>query len=465
MVDSSRDKNIELLTYCEVESVRGAIGNFDVTIRKKARYVDMVKCTGCGSCMEKCPTKVLSEWDLGMGKRKAIYTPFAQAVPNVPVIDRDNCIWFSKGKCGACKKVCAADAIDFDQQDELVTSKFGIIIVATGYELFPWEQNYGEYGGGRYPDVVTALHFERMLQASGPTSGHVIRPSDGKEPKNVVFIQCVGSRDESKGVPYCSGICCMYTAKQAILLREHVPDAQTYVFYMDIRATKKNYEQFVLRAQREYGAIYIRGRVSRIYKKGEKLIVKGADTLSGQPMEIEADLVVLATGVVSQPDAPQMAQKFSMPCDQFGFFTEAHPKLKPVESVTRGILLAGACQSPMDIPEAVNAGSAAAVKVCGVLCHDELRLDPTIAVIDQDRCSGCLTCTKVCPFDAIVVEQIGSRSVARVMETLCQGCGTCVANCPAEAIAAKGFTNAQIYSQIEAPFKKVEKELASGVPS
>ena len=264
MVESSKDKNITIHTYSEVEQVKGYVGNFDVRIRKKARSVDMSKCTGCGECAKACPVVVPSEWDLGLGTRKAMYTPFPQAVPNVPVIDRSVCLIFTKAKekCGAaCVRACVAKAVTHKQEDEIINEKFGAIVVATGYSLYPWEKNYGEYGGGRYKDVITSLHFERMLQASGPTGGHIIRPSDGKEPENVVFIQCVGSRDESKGVPYCSGICCMYTAKQAILLKEHINHAQAYVFYIDIRATKKNYEQFVLRAQRDYGVIYTRGRV------------------------------------------------------------------------------------------------------------------------------------------------------------------------------------------------------------
>ena len=463
MVESSKDKNIEILTYSEVEQVKGYVGNFEVTIRKKARSVDMSKCTGCGTCMEKCPIKVPSEWDLGLGIRKVIYTPFPQAVPNVPVIDREKCVYFLRGKCEACKKFCAAEAIDFDQEDEIINETFGAIVVATGYSLFPWEEHYGEYAAGRYKDVVTGLHFERMLQASGPTGGKVIRPSDGEEPKSVVFIQCVGSRDESKGVPYCSGICCMYTAKHAILLREHVPDAQAYVFYIDIRATKKNYEQFILRAQREYGAVYVRGRVSRIYQRGDKLIVKGSDTLAGTPVEVEADMVVLATAVIPQPDAAEVARMLSIPHDQYAIFTEAHPKLRPVESVTRGIFLAGCCQSPMDIPEAVATGSATAVKVCGILSHDELTLEPRIAEVDPERCSGCLSCVEVCPFEAIVADKVDSRTVSRVIASVCQGCGTCAATCPAEAIAVKGFNNSQIYAQISAPFEKRAEEVTIGL--
>jgi len=254
----------------------------------------------------------------------------------------------------------------------------------------------------------------------------------------------------------------MYTAKHAILLKEHVPDAQAFVFYIDIRSTKKNYEQFILKAQRDYGAMYIRGRVSRIYQKGDRLVVKGADTLAGTPIEIEADLVVLATAVVPQPDAAEMGRRLSIPYDQYAIFTEAHPKLRPVESVTRGIFLAGCCQSPMDIPEAVATGSAAAAKVCGILSHDELTLEARIAKVDTARCSGCLTCVNVCPFEAIVADKVDSRTVSRIIPSLCQGCGTCTATCPAEAITLSGFNNSQIFAQISAPFEKRAKEVAIG---
>jgi heterodisulfide reductase subunit A len=254
----------------------------------------------------------------------------------------------------------------------------------------------------------------------------------------------------------------MYTAKQAILLKEHIHDVQPYVFYMDIRATKKNYEQFVLRAQRDYGVNYTRGRVSRIYEKDGKLVVKAADTLAGEAIEVEADLVVLATAVVAQTDAADVARMLGIPHDQFTFFTEAHPKLRPVESVTRGIFLAGACEAPMDIPESVEMGSAAAAKVCGILSHAELMLEPTIAVVNTDRCSGCLACTKVCPFEAITTASVDGRTVSSVIASVCQGCGTCAATCPAQAIILKGFTNDEIFAQIEAPFKKSEKKEVAG---
>jgi heterodisulfide reductase subunit A len=457
MTESSHDENIELMTYAEIVEVKGFVGNFDVTIRKRPRYVDMTKCTGCGLCVEKCPTKVPSEWNLDLGLRKSIYIPFGQAVPNVPVIDKENCLFFTKGRCKICQKLCPAGAVDYEQVEELVTKKFGAIIVATGFTQFD-PSVYGEYGGGKFKDVITGLHLERMLDTSGPTGGHVLRPSDQKEPKNIVFIQCVGSRDESKGRPYCSRICCMYTAKQAILLKDHYPETQSYIFYIDIRAAGKGYEEFVKRAQREYGAIYIRGRVSKIYEKGDKMIVRGVDTLAGKQVEIEADLVVLATAVVPQPDAIELAKILNIPYDQYGFYSEAHPKLQPVESVTKGIFLTGSCQFPKDIPDSVATTGAASVRACEILSKDELILDPKIACVNSDVCSGCLNCVEVCPFNAIESKEVDGKTVAQVVPTLCHGCGNCASACRTGAANVQGFTDDQIYAQVASVFEVLKKE-------
>ncbi|KKL54140.1 hypothetical protein LCGC14_2268370, partial [marine sediment metagenome] len=315
MVEVNQSDLIKLHTFSEVEEVSGYVGNFKVKIRKKARLVDENKCNGCGTCWQRCPVRLPSEFDMNLGKRKAIYVPFPQAVPNVPVIDQKNCLYINKKKCGICKKVCPFEAIDFEQKDEIVEEKFGAIIVATGFTMFD-HSIYGEYGYGKYKNVTTGLHFERMLNSSGPTGGKIIRPSDGKEVKKVVFIQCVGSRDEARGMPYCSRLCCMYTAKQALLLKEHNPEAEAYVFYIDIRAAGKNYEEFVERVQNEYGATYLRGRVSKIFQRNGKLMVRGCDTLSGTQIEIDADLVVLATALIARPDAVELAQMLHIPYDQ-----------------------------------------------------------------------------------------------------------------------------------------------------
>lgn len=457
MVAAAQHPQIKLMTYAEVEKVAGYVGNFEVTIRKKARSVDASKCTGCGTCWEKCPTKVDSEFDLGLGKRKAIYVPFPQAVPAVPVIDREHCRQFTKGKCGVCQKVCPAQAIDYAQEDEIVTEKFGAIVVATGYELFPWEEVYGEYGYGQYPDVIISMHFERLNNASGPTGGKIIRPSDGKEPKTVVFIKCVGSRDEAKGKSYCSRTCCMYTAKHAHQVLEKIPDAQAIIFYMDVRTPGKAYEEFYQRSVHE-GAVYVRGRVSRIYPEGDKLIVCGEDTLLGRQVTVAADLVVLATAMVPSRGWASLAKMVGLSTDKDGFFQEAHPKLRPVETFTAGVFLAGACQGPKDIPDTVAQASAAAAKVCQLLAKDEMATDPMISVVDESLCSGCAMCQPICPYKAIemktitekVAGKIISRQVASVNSGLCQGCGACTVACRSGALNLKGFTNEQILAEVDA---------------
>jgi len=457
MVDAAQHPKIRLLTYAEIEEVGGYIGNFEVTIRKKARSVNEDVCTGCGICWSKCPSKAPNEFDCGLGERKAIYIPFPQAVPNKPVIDRENCRYFTKGKCGVCKKVCPAGAVDFEQEDELLRERFGAIVVATGYELFD-HSVYGEYGYGKYPDVITGLEFERLINASGPTGGKLKRPSDGKIPKTVVFVKCVGSRDEAKGFPYCSRTCCMYTAKQAILLREKMPEAEAYVFYMDVRTPGKGYEEFYTRATEEFGVNYLRGRVARIYPKGDQLVVRGEDTLVGAQVEIEADLVVLATAMVARRDAAELAQRIGFSYDQYHFFTEAHPKLRPVETNTAGVFLAGACQGPKDIPDTVAQASAAAVKVAMLFSRDELETNPMVATVDEGTCSGCEWCKPTCPYGAIdiktIEERVGKRTVSRRVATvntgLCQGCGACTVACRSGAMNLKGFTNEQILAEVEA---------------
>ncbi|MFH1096664.1 MAG: CoB--CoM heterodisulfide reductase iron-sulfur subunit A family protein [Candidatus Desantisbacteria bacterium] len=454
MVAVAQNKNITLMTYSEVIEVHGVIGNFDINIRKKARLINASKCIGCGICTQKCPSKkALSEFNERLEVRKAIYTPFPQAVPNIPVIDKDVCTYFQTGKCKVCEKVCPAGAIDYSQEDEIVTEKFGAVVIATGFDIYD-HSSYGEYGYGEFKDVITSLQFERLINSSGPTGGHVSRPSDGKDPKTIVFISCVGSRDDSKCRPYCSRVCCMYTAKQAMLLRDHYPQTQSFVFYMDIRAGGKGYEEFVQRAQNEYGVIYLRGRVSRIYEKKDKLLVKGADTLSGRQVEIEADLVVLANGLEPKKDARNLAQLFHISYDQYGFYNELHPKLAPVETAISGVFLAGTCQGPKDIPDTVAQASASAAKVIGLLSKDKMEVEPMISMVNQILCSGCETCYIVCPYKAIEMEDKevvrgDLRHVARVIESVCKGCGVCVGSCYSKAIDLKGFTDRQLLEEIK----------------
>jgi len=451
MVEVAQNPRIKLYTYSEVEAIDGYIGNFKATIRKKARGVDIKKCTGCGLCQQKCPTKVKSEFDAGMGIRKAIYVPFPQAVPNKPVIDRENCLKFTRDKCGACQKLCPAGAIDYDQQDESVVEDVGAIICATGYELADTNL-YHEYA--QDPDIISGLQFERLVSASGPTLGELKRPSDGRLPKSIVFIQCAGSRDPLYGRAYCSKICCMYTAKHTMLYRHKVHDAKAYVFYMDIRAGGKNYDEFVRRAIEEDHAIYIRGRVSRIFRRADKLIVRGADTLLGSQVEIEADMVVLATAIAAPKGIEKLAQILGISYDQHKFMCEAHPKLRPVETNTAGVYLAGACQAPKDIPDSVAQAGAAASKVLGLFGQRELLREPMVAQVNQKTCVGCFTCQGVCAYKAIERFELKDRKgnlikiVADINKGKCQGCGACAATCRSNSIQVSGFTDPQIFSQI-----------------
>jgi len=476
MVELAQHENIKLYTWSEIESIDGYLGNFDVRIRKKARSVDLNLCTGCSSCWQVCPCKkIKSEFDMGLGNRTAIYIPFPQAIPSKPVIDRENCILFKDARkknirpndskvCRKCIDACPiapVKAIDYNQEDEIIEEKVGAIIVATGYRELE-DGLYGEYGGGKYKDVITGLQFERLASASGPTEGMIKRPSDGKEPEIVVFIQCVGSRDPAKGCSYCSKTCCMYTAKHTMLYKHKVHHGHAFVFYIDIRCAGKGYEEFSLRAIEEEGATYLRGRVSRVYQKGEKLVVLGADTLTGSVVEIEADMVVLASAMKAQDDAEKFAQKLSIQYDKDRFFSEMHPKLKPVESSSAGIFLAGTCQGPKDIPETVAQAGAAASKVLALLSSDELEREPVVARVDRQlppvfsTCIGCFYCQKVCPYSAIEQEDIKARdgsvikTVARVNEGLCQGCGLCAATCRSKSIELAGFNDEQIYAEINA---------------
>ena len=463
MVEVAQHPNIKLYTYAELEHLDGFIGNFKATIRLKAKSVDEKICTGCGLCTTKCPQKrIPSEFNAGLGLRTAIYVPFPQAVPNKPVIDKKHCNYYKRGKCKICEKTCPTGAICFDKEDEFVTEDIGAVVVATGFNVLGTEF-FPEYGYGRYKDVITGLQFERLASASGPTSGEIRRPSDGTMPKKIVFIACAGSRDPAKGIHYCSKICCMYTAKHAMLYQHKVHGGESYVFYMDIRAAGKNYEEFVRRAIEDDGVNYVRGRVARGYEKDGTLSVKGVDTLMGaKPVEIEADMVVLATAGVSNEGAEELAQRLHVSYDPYKFFAEAHPKLKPVETNTAGIYVAGACQAPRDIPETVSMASGAAAKVAALFSSDKLVREPLIAVVNRmappvySTCVGCFMCQTACPYQAIEREEIKDRggnvvkTVARVNPGLCQGCGTCVAFCRSKSIDIQGYSNDQMYAEVMA---------------
>ena len=461
MVDAAQNEKIRIYSYSEVEAVKGFVGNFHVTIRKKARYVKEDVCTGCGLCTEKCPQKkVPNEFNLGLDNRRAIYIPFAQAVPKVATIDPDFCNMLKNGKCGVCAKVCTAGAIDYKQQDEHIEREYGAIVVATGFDPISLEK-FDEFAYSKSPDVVSSLEFERLMNAAGPTGGTLLRPSDGAHPKTIVFVQCVGSRCDGgeKGKSYCSKICCMYTAKHAMLCREKYPDTDVYVFYIDVRTPGKNFDEFYRRAVEEYGVHYIKGMVGKVVPEGGKLKVQASDLLGNRQLHIDADMVVLAAAIEPDKSARPLATMLTASMDTNDFFTEAHPKLRPVESPTAGVFLSGACQGPKDIPETVAQAGAAASKVIGLLCKDALSCNPCVAQPDEMMCNGCSNCEKVCPYGAITYidkEFRGPnrttllRRVAQVNPAVCQGCGACTVACMSGAMDLKGFSNKQIFAEVDA---------------
>ena len=460
MVDAAQNENIRIYSYSEVEEVKGFVGNFNVKIRRKARFVNEDVCTGCGLCTEKCPQKkVPNEFNLGLDTRRAIYIPFAQAVPKVATIDADYCTMLKTGKCGICSKVCTAGAIDYKQTDTFVEEQYGAIVVATGFNPIKMDK-YDEFAYSQSPDVVTSLEFERLMNAAGPTAGTLLRPSDRTHPHTLVFVQCVGSRcDDSKGKPYCSKICCMYTAKHAMLCREKYPDTEVYVFYIDVRTPGKNFDEFYRRAVEEYGVHYVKGMVGKVTPEGGKLKVQASDLLSNEQIHIDADMVILAAAIEPDESARSIATMLTASMDTNDFFTEAHPKLRPVESPTAGIFLSGVCQGPKDIPETVAQASAAASKAIGLLVKDKLTCNPCVANADEMMCNGCSSCEKVCPYGAITYSDKEFRGpnrttlirrVASVNPAVCQGCGACTVACPSGAMDLKGFSTRQIMAEVDA---------------
>ena len=462
MVDVAQHEKIRIFSYSEVQEVKGFVGNFTVKINKKARYVKEDICTGCGLCTEKCPQKkVPNEFNLGMDNRRAIYIPFAQAVPKVAAIDPGYCTKLKTGKCGVCEKVCTAKAIDYTQKDEQFTENYGAIVVATGFNPIPMDQ-FDEYAYNQSKDVITSLEFERLTNAAGPTAGKLLRPSDGVHPHKIVFVQCVGSRCANcaeKGKEYCSKICCMYTAKHAMLTRDKYPDTEVYVFYIDVRTPGKNFDEFYRRAVEEYGVHYIKGMVGKISPEGNKLMVRASDLLDNKQLEIDADLVVLAAAIEPDKSARPLATMLTASMDTNDFFTEAHPKLRPVESPTAGVFLSGTCQGPKDIPETVSQAGAAAAKVIGLLAKDKLTGNPCVAHSDEWMCNGCSTCERVCPYGAITYvdkefrmpdRTTKVRRVAQVNPAVCQGCGACTVACLSGAMDLMGFAGNQILAEVDA---------------
>jgi len=459
MVDVGRSEKIELMTWSEVENVEGYIGNFEVTIKKKARGVMTPKeaaakgivgggCNGCGDCDAVCPVIKPNVFEIGMKPRKAIYINHPQVVPLIYTIDFNACV-----KCGLCVTACGPEkrAIDLNMQDELIKVKVGTVILATGYDIFPIE-NKQEWGYKRYENVITSLEFERLICASGPTGGHLVRPSDGQTPMRVAFVLCAGSRDNTGiGKPYCSRFCCMYSLKHAHQIIEKIPGCVPYIFYMDIRSFGKMYEEFYYRIQNE-GAKFIRGRVANILEdpKTKNLHVYADDTLLDRPVDMEVDLVVLAAAIEPKADTNRTRKLFGVSCSQDGWLLEAHPKLNPCGTTTAGVFLAGVCQGPKDIPDTVAQAEGAASAASIPIHMGEVELEPYFAQCIEEKCAGCGMCVNLCPYSALSLVEKNGRTVMQVTEAKCKGCGTCGGFCPGGAIWMQHFATPQIVAQIDA---------------
>ncbi|HQN67271.1 MAG TPA: CoB--CoM heterodisulfide reductase iron-sulfur subunit A family protein [Smithellaceae bacterium] len=438
-------KNIQLLTSCEVSEVKGFVGNFDITIRQKARYVDHDKCNACLACTEKCPGKSVSEWDEGLAKRKAIYIPFPQAVPQKPVIDREACTFFKKGKCRLCEKVCEQKAIDFEQQDTFSTVKVGAVIVATGYDLMD-TRDLIQYGYGKYPGVYNALEVERLFNSAGPTSGKVIL-RDGKEPQAIAILHCIGSRDKNS-YEHCSRVCCMYSLKFAHLFKEKT-SADVYHFYIDIRAAGKGYEEFYNRIIEE-DVKFIRGKGARVAKSADepdRLMVEAEDTITGKFIRLPVDMVVLSPAMIPRSNAKDIARLFNLSTDKQGFFMERHPKLAPLSTMSEGVFIAGVCQSPKDIPDTVAQANGAAAEALTIVVKDKMELEATTVMVNPASCCACQNCVRVCPYGAPFFNE--QKGVSEINEALCKGCGLCASVCPTGAIIARHFTNDQVLAEME----------------
>jgi len=435
---------VRLRTCSEVEEVSGYVGNFRARIRHRACFVDRDKCTGCGLCLDRCPVLVPSEFERGLSLRRAIDIPSPEIVPFQPAIDATVCLHFKDGTCRACQEVCPAGAIDFGDTDTFSEEEVGAIVIAPGYDLL--RAGLPE-AIPEDPDIIDGLQFERILSPTGPTGGQVRRPSDGRVPREVVFVSCVGSRDPEHGVSYCSRVCCMYVAKQALLYRRAVPDGQAYVFYKDIRSDSKGFEEFVQDVMSDDGILYLRGDVPTVFRDEDKIRVLGVDTLVAKNVEVLADLVVLARAMVPRATTRELARKLNIASDEHGFLTEAHIKLRPVESLTSGVFIAGTAQWPRDLPDTITSASAAASKVLSLFSRGELLREPTVASVDEESCTGCGQCVSVCTYRAIQVDE--KTKVATVNEALCEGCGACSVTCPSKAMQHKNWTARQFFEMID----------------
>ncbi len=446
-IDAGRHPLIELLTYSEVEEVSGYVGNFVVKVRKKARYVDYTLCNACEECSKACPVQKPDEFQMGLSSRKAIYIPFPQAVPCSFVLNMDDCLGNNPIACGRCSDVCEKNAINYDDADEIVVREVGSIIVAIGLDVYdPTEMD--EYGYTRFPNVITSMEFERLICAGGPTAGHFVRPSDHERPKRIGFIQCVGSRNPKIGNPYCSNICCMNTIKDTLLLADHYPDTENVVFYQDIRAFGKSFEDMFQRSK-ETGTRYIRGIPGDIEEDPDthNLSIIVENTTSGKFERHELDMVVLSVGVIPPKDIAKISSLLTLSKTSDGFFMESHPKLKPVDAPTKGVHFAGFCEAPKDIKEAVCQAGAAASRAGALLNAGEIKIEAITCRIDDEACKKCGICAGVCPYGAINWKK---GEVAVVVEAACAGCGNCGAACTFDAITMRHFTDDQIMAQIHA---------------
>jgi len=445
MIDRTLSQpNIEVLTTAQIEGINGYVGNFQVQIRQQLPWVDAEKCNGCEACVKACPVEVPSIFDRGLTMRKAIdWTPGERPGEREIFLDHQACLRVTRqDSCTVCQEACDPGAIAYPE-DRLIDQTYGAIVVATGHDLYR-KSALTEYAND--PDVLDALQFERLLSENGPTGGKVVRPSDGKEPKEVVFVQCAGSRDPDKHFPYCSKVCCMYTCKEARRYKEKVPDGQAYVFFIDVRSTGKGYEEFVKESVQKERLLYLKGKVSRIARQGDKLLVLGGDTITGHQVEIEADLVVLAMATVPNPGAKDLARLLNVNTDPYGFIQEAHPKLAPVETLTAGIYLAGTSQAPKDIPHTIYQASGAASKILSLFSRKELIHEPLVAHVDTEICAGCGYCHDNCAYQAVSVDPLLKKAV--VNEALCEGCGACATACPSGAIQVKNLDSRQVFDMI-----------------
>ena len=462
MMDVGRHPKIKLMAYSEIEHVSGFIGNFHVKVRKKARYVNETDCTACGDCVKDCPVIVPDEYQQGLSSRKAIYVQLPQAVPSAYLIDMENCLGNNPIACGKCLDACEKECIDFDMQDEIVNLEVGTIIVSTGMDVYdPTEMD--EFGYRSFENVITSMEFERLICAGGPTDGHFVRPTDHKLPKRIAFIQCVGSRSEKLGRNYCSNICCMNTIKDTLLLADHYPEVESKVFYIDIRAFGKGFEDLYMRSK-ETGVNYIRGIPGDVWEDPEtkSLNLSVEDTTNGKVRIHEADMVVLSVGVEPRKDMKPLQQLLTLSSNADGFLLESHPKLKPVDSPTRGIFYAGCVESPKDVKESVTQASAAASRASIILNAGKVTIEAITAVMDPDKCNFCGVCSRVCPYHAIEPADKKSGTYPNIIQAACAGCGTCAAECTTDAISMRHFTDAQIISQIDSILerKPMEKVVA-----